>query len=541
MGEQELQDLIELIPNYSPTETATEGMYFDYEEAQRALDFFEVHLKYVRGEKAGTPFILEPWQKSIVVNLFGWKREDGSRRYSQTFIFIPRKNGKSFLIAGILTYICFCSGEPGSQVFSAAASREQASLIYNDMSAMIERNPSLLRRSNLTKAYKKIEIQSKEKCIFKSLSSEGKVLHGLDIYALCIDELHCISDREYLAALTTAQGARKNPLTIYITTAGVYEPHSPCYEKYDYSKKIIEGTLQDSSFLPVIYEADKEKDWREPETWKQANPNLGVSVSMDYLEKKCEEAKALPSEENNFKRLHLNLWTEQLDRWLPMDKWNACPVLPVPDDKALEWYGGLDLSQNIDLTCFSLVAQDKDGITHVKTFPFIPKDNITRREERDKVPFSVWAKDGYIELTEGDCIDHEYIRKRILELAKTHTIKEIAIDRKFAGQIINQLIADGFEVVPFGQGTVSMNSPCKHLERLILQKKINHTNHPVLNWCISNVTVKPDSHENIAPDKEKSIERIDAVVSMLMALGRLIQEDLTITESVYEIRGALSF
>ncbi len=439
------------------------------------------------------------------------------------------------------SYICYCAGEPGSQVYSAAASREQASLIYNDMAAMIERNPSLSKRANLTKAYKKIEIESKEECVFKSLSSEGKVLHGLDIYALCIDELHCISDREYLAALTTAQGARKNPLTIYITTAGVYEPNSPCYEKYDYSKKIIEGVIQDSSFLPVIFEADKNIDWREEETWKQANPNLGVSVSLDYLKKKCEEAKNLPSEENNFKRLHLNLWTEQLDRWLPMENWNECDELPSKDN-SIKWYGGLDMSTVTDLSSFVLVGEDEEGYFHVHTWAFIPKDNITRREERDKVPFSVWAKEGKIELTEGNSIDHDYIRKRIGEIAEEFEIKEIAVDRANATQIITQLMGDGFEIVPHGQGFLSMSSPSKFLETLLLQKKIKHGGQPVLRWCASNVTVETDACENIKPSKKKSIERIDSIVALVMALGRLISTEIVEEkESVYESRGILSF
>jgi len=391
------------------------------------------------------------------------------------------------------------------------------------------------------KAYKKIEVEAKEKRVFKSLSSEGKVLHGLDIYALCIDELHCIEDREYLAALTTAQGARKNPITIYITTAGVFKPSSPCFEKYDYACKVRDGIIKDTSFLPVIYEAGKEDDWRDPATWQKANPNLGVSVSLDYLKQKCEEAKELPSEQNNFLRLHLNRWTQQLDRFIDMDKWADGNGIPS-NEKNLEWYGGLDLSKTTDLTAFVLAAFDKEGVLHVHTFPFAPKDTAYIRERRDKAPYLLWHKQGYITLTEGNIVDYEVLRKKINELGQHYNIKDIAIDEWNSTMITTQLMNDGFTVVPFRQNYKNYNDPTKLLERLILSKKIKHGNHPALTWCMSNITVTTDSCENIKPDKDKSVERIDCAVALIMAIGRLMPNTgIEPTTSVYESRGLLIF
>lgn len=535
-------DFIERIPNYSPTATAEEGMWFDEAEAQRALDFFRIHLKFIRGDRAraAEPFVLEPWQASIVVNVFGWRKKDGTRRYGKVFLFVARKNGKTSLLAGILLYLGFCSGEPGSQIYSAANDREQAGLLYDDMEAMIARNPYLSRRATCTKAYKKIEIRAKERCVYKALSREKSVGHGIDPYALCIDELHCIDNTDYISGLTTGGGARTNGLLFYTTTAGVFKPTSPCYKEYTYACNVRDGIVADHTYLPIVYEAHKEDDYRDPETWKKANPNLGVSVKYEYLESECRKAQESPIDQNTFLRYYCNLWTEQLERFIDMDKWRECEGLPSTD-KELVWFGGLDMSSTTDLTAFVLAAQDKEGYIHVHCYPFAPKDSCYLREQRDKAPYLTWHKQGKLELTEGNVVDYDVVRNTIKELGEQFNIKEIAVDRWNTTQITTQLQGDGFTVVPFGQGFASMSAPTKFLEQLVLNKQIKHGNHPALTWCVSNLMVERDAAENLKPSKQKSTERIDVAVALIMALGRLTQSDTTPQESVYESRGILFF
>lgn len=538
MTRGEYPSYLTLIPNYDPIATA-EDCYYDHAAAQEAIDFIERALVFIEGAKAGSPFLLEPWQRGIVANLFGWLRPDGTRRYRTSYIEIPRKNGKTALLSAIMCYVCYCEDEAGAQNYSAASEREQAAIIFKNVSGMIERNPALSSQAHVYKTYKSIEFFGGG-VIFKALSSEGKSKHGLNIHCLAVDELHCIEDRELIAALTTAQGARRQPLTIYITTAGVYSPTSLCYETYEYACKVRDGHLNNKAFLPVIYEATKEDAWDDETVWRKANPNLGVSVSIEFLREKCEEAKDRPTKENDFRRLYLNQWTEQVCRWLPMHRWNECGATPSTN-KELVWFGGLDMSSTTDLSAFVLCAQDSEGFVHVHCYPFIPKDNAYLRERRDKAPYLTWAKQDKLTMTEGNVIDYDVIRAKIKELSEQYNIKEIAADRWNSTQLITQLQGDGFEIVPFGQGFASMSAPSKYLEQLILNKKLKHGKHPALTWCASNVAAETDAAENIKPSKKRSTERIDCIVALVMALGRLTQSDTTPTESVYESRGILFF
>ena len=519
------------IAGYDPYRDAGE-CWFDESAGQGVVDFFSGELQLIEGKCAGQPFDLEEWQRKIVMNLFGWKRQDGTRRYREAFIFVPRKNGKTPFCAGLINYVAFCDGEAGAQIYSAAGEREQAALVFRHAAGMIHRNPVLEANSRVYRTFKSIEFGGGS-TIYKALSADADTKHGLNAHLVINDELHVQPNRDLVDTLETATASRLQPLIVHITTAG-FDKSTICYEKYDYAKKVREGVIENPYFLPVIYEAEEGDDWTSEDTWRKANPNLGVSVELDYIKQACEEAKQIPAKENTFKRLHLNIWTEQDVRWISSEKWNS---LAGRIDTDVACFAGLDMSTTTDLTAFVMAFQHGESF-HIKPFFFAPRENAIHREKKDGVPYLTWAREGYIELTEGDVVDYDHVRKRVCEIGKQYHIRGIAADRWNSTQLITQLAGDGFEIVPFGQGFASMSAPSKKLEELILKGTITHDDNPVMNWCISNVTIKTDAAENIKPIKDSKTKRIDGVVAMVMALGLAIQAEI-LKASVYEKRGAL--
>lgn len=491
-------------------------LWFDDAAADRAVRFFEVCLTHTKGEWAGQPFVLSDWQRERIVRpLFGWKRADGTRRYRTAYIQIPRKAGKSTLAAGIALYLLLADDEPGAEVYSAAADREQAAIVFEMARQMAEASPQIRRR---VEPFKRALVVASTASSYKVLSSEAYTKHGLSAHGIVVDEVHALPDRDLWDVLTTSTGARRQPLTVAITTAG-YDRNSLCYELYDYACKVRDGIVVDDQFLPVIYEAGADDDWRDPATWRKAHPGLGVSVKEEYFAGEAAKAAQMPSYENTFRRLLLNQWTEQDVRWLPMHEWDGCST-PLPDLRGRHCYAGLDLASTTDIAALVL-AFPVDGTVYVKPLFWVPRENMPKRARRDRVPYDVWHREGFIEATDGNVTDYDVIRRRINELAQEYDIREIAVDRWNATQLATQLTGDGFNLIAFGQGYASMSGPAKELERRILGRELGHDGNPVLRWMASNVSVSTDPAGNLKPDKARSSEKIDGIVALCMALGRL--------------------
>lgn len=526
--------LLRLIPGYDPIETARD-CWFDESAADKACDFFTDELCLIEGTKAGQPFTLEDWQKCIVGNLFGWMRPDGTRRFREAFIFVARKNGKSPLVAGIVNYVAFCDGEPGAQLYSAAGEREQAALVFRHAAGMINRNPELKKRSKIYRTFKSVEYYNGD-TIYKALSADADTKHGLNAHLVINDELHIQRNRDLVDTLETSTASRRQPLIIHITTAG-FDKHTICYEKYDYACKVRDGIIDDIKFLPVIYEIDEGDDWTNERVWEKANPNIDVSVSRDYLRSACKEAQEVPAKENTFKRLHLNVWTEQETRWLSMDKWRACPELNV-NLIGRTGFAGLDLSQNKDITAFVMLFEVDGKFVVVPRF-WIPRERAHERENRDGVPYTQWARDGFITMTEGNVIDYDFVVDDVIKDFEKYDIRGTAFDRFGFESVRQMFIRRGVgedKFVSFGQGFISMSQPMKELENLVLSGQLVHNNNPVLTWMASNVAVKQDAAGNVKPDKDKSTEKIDGIVALIMAVG-LAGTMEEVRDSVYENRG----
>lgn len=522
----------ELLAGYDPARGAGELYEYDATAADHAVAFFSECLTHTVGDYAGKPFELLPWQSDIVRTMFGWKnRETGLRRYRSCWLELPRKNGKTTLASGLALYLLYCDGEEGAQVVSAAADRDQASLCFETAKGMVEADEMLLGASKIFR--KAIQFEATGST-YRPVSADAYTKHGLNLHGLIMDEVHAWPGRDLWDTLQTSTGARSQPLSIAITTAGSSR-ESLAYEQHDYSVKVRDGLIDDPSHLPIIYSADMDDDWTDPATWAKANPALGHGVQLEYLEREAKRAKEVPGYTNTFLRLHLNVWTSSQSRWLPVDAWEDAPELNVDDLAGRPCYAGLDLATTTDLNALVLVFPMDDETYSVLPYFWIPSESPdpAERSRRDRQPYEVWSRQEVIELSPGAVVDHGLVRKKLEELGEKYDIREIAIDRWNATETAIRLEQDGFTVALFGQGFRSMSGPSKKLEELVVGRKLRHGGHPVLEAHAHAVEIKTDPAENIKPVKSRGGDRIDGVVALVMGLGRAMErpDDFTIYDN----------
>jgi len=353
---------------------------------------------------------------------------------------------------------------------------------------------------------------------YRVLSADAFRAEGLNIHALLFDELHAQRDRRLWDALRYGGAARRQPLLLSITTAG-YDRKSICWEQHAYAERCIADPTLDQAFFGCIFAAAPEDDWKDPATWYKANPSLGHTITEESFRADAREAEQSPSKLNAFLRYRLDVWTTQDVRWLSPDAWGKCGAALDGDLTKREWFAGLDLATTYDLSALVLVSQADDGTFDVLPFFWVPQANAAERTQRDKVDYLGWIRDGHIRVTDGNVTDYDVIRRDIVELAKQYNIRQLGIDRWNATQLATQLQGEGINVVGFGQGYGSMSAPAKQLENLVLSGRVRHGGHPVLSWMAANVAVQSDHQGNIKPSKAKSTERIDGIVSLVMALG----------------------
>jgi len=358
----DLAKIIRTIPGYDPYDDC-DGFRFDEERAAKAIRFFERCLTHVKGELGGKPFKLEKWEKAIIANLAGWVGDEGLRRYQKLFLYIPRKNGKTPFTAGIALWVFVCDGEPGAEVYCAAGEKDQAALLFEHAQGMVEAEPWLLRQCKIYSSTKTLRMGTSK---FKVLTADAKTKHGFNTHCAVIDELHVQPNGDLVRVLETSVSARRQPLICYLTTAD-YDGPSICNARLKYAKSVRDNKGdpnkpgRDQRYLPVIFEADPEKDdWTDEKVWSRVNPNLGVSKSWEYMRSQCKTAKELPAEENEFKRLELNMRTGQATRWIPMAAWDKC-CTPLKALEGRACTGGLDLSSTTDTTCLLLLFDEGEA------------------------------------------------------------------------------------------------------------------------------------------------------------------------------------
>lgn len=527
--------------HYEPSPFMLPTSHYDKVKADRAVTFIN-NLSHTKGKWAGKRFDLLPWQEQIVRDLFGIVKEDGNRQFLTAYIEIPKKNGKSELAAAIALYLLYADNEASAEVYGAACDRNQASIVFDVAKQMVQMSRPLEKRSKIMGATKRI-VNYSNAGFYQVLSAETGTKHGLNVSGLVFDEIHAQPNRHLYDVLTKGSGdAREQPLFFIITTAGT-DRNTICYELHTKALDILNGRKKDTSFYPVVYGLSDEDDWNDEENWKSANPSLGHTIGIDRVREAYQQALDNPAEENIFKQLRLNMWTSSSVAWIPEHVYaKGNDPIQYESLKGRSCYAGLDLSSTSDITAFVLVFPPRFEEENYIVLPYfwLPEDTLELRCRRDHVLYDVWERQGYIKTTEGNVVHYGFIEKFIEELSEIYHIKEIAYDRWNATQMVQNLEGMGLTMVPFGQGYKDMSPPSKELYKLMMEGKIQHGGHPVLKWMGQNVVMRQDPAGNIKPDKEKSVEKIDGIVALIMGLDRCIRHQ-TDEGSVYDERGILSF
>lgn len=513
---------------------------YDENKAQQAIRFIN-SLKHGIGEFHGQPFELFPWQDKIVRDIFGTVKPNGYRQYKRAYIEIPKKNGKSEFGAAIALKMLCADGEQCAQVYSCAADRQQASIVFDVAVSMVDQSPLLKKHIKPVLSQKRL-VYKPTRSFYQVLSAEVNTKHGLNVSCCIFDELHAQPNRDLWDVMTSGSGdARKQPLFLTLTTAG-QSKLGICYEQHKIARGILDGTRTDPTFYPVIYGLEDNEDWTDEANWYKANPSLGKTIDIETVREWYQSCQGSVVAENNFKWLRLNMWVDASTHWLDMKNWDKCTELADPNElRGRDCYGGLDLSKTQDLTAFVLCFPPRNETEKYifLMWCWIPEECMHERVNRDKVPYDQWHREGYITVTEGNIVDYRKIRADIENIAEFYNIKEIAYDRYNATETILELMDDGLTMVPFGQGYRDMSPPTKEIETKIIAHGIIHNDNPVLRWNFSNVIVKTDEAGNIKPDKAKSVEKIDGAVAAIMAFGRAtLGND---GGSIYDERGLLVF
>jgi phage terminase large subunit-like protein len=518
-----------------------EGCYFDRKKAYEVWRFLTRHIKLSHGQWSGKPFIPQVWQwKKIIAPLFGWMRDDGTRRFRRAFIFIPKKNGKSTLCSALILYL-LTEHEPTAEVYSVATATDQANIVYGETKRMVYKSREISSAVKILNSRKIIEFETST---YKALSGDAASSEGLNIHGLVIDELHAWKTRtliELYRSLRYGGAARTQPLSIVITTAGEIEGDALWEEEYEAAKGVAESRLIDTNILPFLAEAGPNDDWTNPETWRKANPSYGEIIREEEMAEKCADAQTSERKKRDFLRYRLNCPVSSVSTWIDMDEWNKNDSTPEHLD-GMEYFAGLDISSTSDLTAFVVVGREdrtEDGEPVFPVFPyfFIPEKTLVKHIAEGRMLYEQWDKSGLMTITPGNVTDNRTVIDAILKFHREHPIKEFLFDPWNASGIIQRLQEQNIECIEFRQGMKSFAEPTKMLETLIKKRRLRHGGHAVLSWNVANTEVKTDDNANIRPVKSKDrSKKIDGVVALIMALSRAM---MTTEKSVYEERGVL--
>ena len=503
---------------------AQRGLVWKPEEVDRAVRFFKGLLRHSKGEwgrGGGQPFVLESWQQFIIGSILGWKR-DGHRRFRTAYNEVAKKNGKSTFAAGVGLYLFVADREPGAELYTAATKRDQARIIHSESVRMVKKSPALRKHIGIHKDNLFIEAMAS---FYRPLGADSDTMDGLNPLVAIIDELHAHKTRGTWDALESAMGARRQPLLFVATTAGT-DRLSICYEQHEHAESVLNGTIEDDAFFAYVATIDEKDDWTSEAAWRKANPNYGVSIYPNDMKVLCRQAQRMPSKQNAFKRFRLNIWTQQITRWIDLGLWDQQAGMVTEEDlRGRVCYGGLDLAAVSDLVAWVLVFPDlqdpENGPMDVLARFWCPEARLHADDNRYKEQYQAWQREGVLETTPGDAIDYGFVRKRILEDASRFQLVDLNVDRLFnAHQLSQELMNEGLQVVAMGMGFLSMAAPMREFERLLLAGQIQHGGHPVLRWMADNLAVREDPAGNYKPDKKESQGKIDGIVALVMAIDR---------------------
>jgi phage terminase large subunit-like protein len=493
-------------------------VWYDLDEEHKRISFIETILTLEDGSR----MILMEWQIFFFGNLYCWKKSDtGLRRFKNATLFIPRKSGKSALLAALMISSLVMDGVAYGQAYAVAADRGQASLLRDYMSGFIKRSPELKKIFEVQTWITRNKLTA---TTMKALHADWRRLDGLNPYMVVMDEYHSQEGPELDDVINSAFGAQPEHIYVKISTAGEFGLEKPAVKEIALGEKVLEGLVNIDDFLYLNYTIDAGDDWSDPSVWAKANPSLGHCKSEEYLTALVAVAKEIPQKSLDFKTKQLNCWIESFDQWITHEKWELLRSDDIvwDDLQGCRAWVGMDLARVRDLSSLVAVIQpdDPEAPMIIWGAHFIPNDDIESRTRRDKVPYSIWRDEGHIITTDGNTTDFDVIFETIMKWAEHLDIQELAYDRHFSAELVQRLYDNNIELCPFAQGFISMNAAVCGIERHMLAESIRHNGDPVLAWAISNSILVGDAADNRKIDKKRSKERVDPVVALGMAVAR---------------------
>ena len=498
--------------NVSTGEQETHTYRFDIEKAHNPINFIERLCRQSKGQWNGKPLKLLLFQKAMLEAAFGFVDERGLRKYRKVIFFVARKNGKSVLDSGIANFMLTRDGEGGAEIYSIATKKDQSKIVWEEAKKMIRKSPELAKKIRCLVGGIYYDLNDS---IFRALASDSNSLDGLNSHLVIADEVHAWRDKNLLDVMYDSMSARRQPMLIETSTMGTIRQNVFDIE-YEYAAQVIDGTIEDETLLPIIYELDDEKEWTQEECWFKANPALGSIKSIKSLREKVERAKANPIELVNLLCKDFNIRQNSINAWLTFEDLNNEEV--YTDWKDCYCIGGCDLSSTTDLTCATLLGVTK-GKMRIKQMYFIPANQLEKKVAEDKIPYDKWLKQGLIRLSGDSKIDYHDVTKWFLEQVQENDLRPLWVgyDSWNAQFWCDEMTEEGFDMVEVRQGYKTESAPLKQMKADLMDKKINYNNNPILKWNLSNVVVKVDDNENIMLSKEKARQRIDGAASLMDA------------------------
>lgn len=508
-----------------------ERFYFDFDKAERALRLIQ-KFPHIKGPLANKPMVFEGWQLFIYANAFGfiWKHT-GYRRFTKIFVLCSRKNGKTALSSGLGLYMMTLDREEGAEVYSLASKKDQARIVFDSAREQSSRSEKFLKKTGL-KVYRHHIEHPKTASVYKPLASDSNSLDGLGPSCVIFDEVHSFKDRNLYGVMETAVGARTQPFLWAISTSG-FDTTGICYELQVDLEKVLKREYDDESQFGMVYTIDPDDDFRDKSCWIKANPNLGVSLTEEYIQGMVDKAVRQPGNKNNVLTKHFNVWCNASENLFDMIKFDKCAdtTLDIKDFYNERAYVGIDLASKVDLTCFFYIFK-RDDIYYFFERSYLPEDAI---ENGANQSYGSWVEEGHLIKTPGEAINYDQLEGDFVESSRKIKINDSHFDPWSATQFAQNMSKKNIDMTEFRMTTANVSEPLKMLDALIRERKVRHNGSPLLRWCFSNVVSKEDHNGNIYFRKTHEKFKIDLVVAATMALAGWIGEEQN--ESVYETRG----
>ncbi|WP_457660946.1 terminase large subunit [Sinorhizobium medicae] len=493
-------------------------------KGEAAVNFIKA-LRHPKSVLPGRSFQLDRWQERIIRRVYGDTKPDGTRKIKTVFALIPRGNRKTTLGAALCLVALGPERIPGSQVVSSAVDREQARIALEEMKGVIGAHPRLDEAFQIQDTKNRIT-HRKSGAFYRAMSADAATAHGRSPVFALVDELHAWKKRDLWDAIKTGLVKTPGSLLVITTTAGVGR-ENVAYDMYAYARQVASGAIEDEAFLPILFEADADEDWRDEAVWRRVNPGLSCNPpypDIDGMRQMVREAEHRPADREMFRQLHLNVWLDGAanPEW-DLGIWDeGHEPIDLPALEGRKAWIAVDLSKRIDLSAVACAIELDDGRFALHVMGFTPEAQLRKRADNDSAPYALWAEHGWLTVCLGDIVDRLIIEEYIRDLCRRFDVQECVFDVALARELMENLEADGIPVAAFPQTLMNFAKPVDTFEDMFLNRRLVHDS-PLLRWAVGNVVMMRDQNDNRRPAKNKSADRIDPAVAAIMSTARAVQ------------------